>query len=144
MSQLLDMLMHIADENSKTYKRPVQRASVVTAAMLEQRDWDAFKARIERRKKLLMPGARKDSDDEFVDMDEDDIDLLLAVVSVLERAKETRVMLTLSETMRELQRAKVVSLEFPASARAQTQRMLTRLRELNRAWSDSKGRWGLL
>lgn len=149
---VLDMLLHLADENAREFKerdRSRTHAPKVTLALLERQEWAAFVARLKRRRTLLhlddaeaqlgpQPG-----DDEAIalDVDEDDIDMLLSVVVVLDRATAP---MTLSEIVREMQQAKVLSLEFIASAREQTKRLLTKLRELHRAWSDDQGRWSLL
>ncbi len=81
---------------------------------------------------------------EISDMDEDDVDGLLALIGALEEAREARRALTMSEIVKALQRDKVLSLEFPAAARQQASAMLSRLRGLNRVWSDAQGRWSLL
>jgi hypothetical protein len=73
--------------------------------------------------------------------DEDDIDMLLSLAAVLEAAKTP---LTISEIVRALQHNRVLALEFPATARAQTKRLLMKMRELNRAWQDTQGRWSKL
>lgn len=143
---ILDMMLHIADENAREVKeqeraRPRSReGGIVTAATLEKQEWEAFKARLVQRDKYLGAGF-----DEAV-VDEDDFDMLLALIGVLERVSEgpdgdrRRGGLTLSEIVRELQNDKVLSREFPAAARTQAQRLLGMLRTLNRVWVDQQGR----
>ena len=140
------MLLHIADENANAVReqersRPrVHEGSIVTVATLEKQEWEAFKARLVQRDKYLGAGF----DDTVVD--EDDFDMLLALIGVLERVAEgpdgerRRVGLTLSEIVRELQNDRVLSREFPAAARTQAQRLLGMLRTLNRVWVDPQGR----
>lgn len=132
---------------------------LITQADIEDQEWQAFKAKLNQRKRLF--GAMELEDEEMVSlasgtgssqedgvdvetMDEDDVDTLLSLIGVMEDAKETKKSLTIAEIVRELQRSKVLSLEFPASARMQAQRMLGRLRKLNRVWVDPRGRWALL
>lgn len=149
---LLDMMMHIADENAaevrqKERSRSMNGTQVVTAADLEQQEWEAFKAKLSRRARLLKDGQVVDTiaNGSEIDVEEDDIDMLIALIAVLERARESRVkMLTVSEAVRGLQQAKVLSMEFAAPARAQTQRLLKKLREMNRVFEDQHGRWALL
>jgi len=140
---LIDTILHIADLNAKDVKVPYtrgRRERLTTAATLEDQEWDAFKARLERRKSLLLRGSADAERDDTTDLDEDDIDLLLAIVGILEKSSG----FTSAEVVRELQRAKVLSLEFTAAARAQAQRMLNKLRELNRVLMDANGRWYLV
>ncbi len=144
VSDLLKMMLHLADLNAREVKAPYRRGRV-TAAMLEEQEWDAFKAKLHRRKLLLSSNGGLFSDDEVEDLEtsdlnEDDVDNLLALIVALEAKPSS----TMTEIVRVLQRDKVLTLEFPASARMQAQRMLGRLRELNRAWCDERGRWSLI
>lgn len=134
---LLDMMLYIADENAKEFKqRDAAQTRIVTASMMEDLEWDAFKTRLNHQKELLRVGENFDDVAE-----EDDIDMLLALAEVLETAK---VPLTISEIVRVLQHNRVLSLEFTSTARAQTKRLLLKMRELNRAWQDTQGRWSKL
>ena len=143
LASMLDMMLHIADTNAAEVRnKRRQTGNLVTSAFLEKLEWNAFKARLTRRSKLLRSGKVATLDGDSADCEEDDVDLLLGVVAVLERTKgESR---TLSEIARALQTDRVLSIEFPAGARAQTQRLLTKLRDMSRVYQDEYGRWALL
>lgn len=163
IQDLLDMTVHIADENAREVRlarlvrfhgRGLSETSVVSQALLEHQEWEAFKAKLERRSRLIsgkvpvgvfVSGAAgldgEPADFGTEDVDEDDVDMLLVVVDALERSHPHP--LTLTEVTRALQSNKVLSREFIAQARQQTQRLLDKLRALNRAWQDPQGRWGL-
>ncbi len=157
------MMLHLADLNAAEAKLSKIRGKqgVVTTAMLEEQEWDAFKAKLRKRSKLLAAKtstnteARTDSHVQLVppepvveDIDEDDVDMLLSLIDTLERAAQSSTSreqtMTLSEITRALQNNKVLSTEFTATAREQTKRLLRKLREMNRIWQDTHGRWALL
>lgn len=173
----LNMMLWIADQNAAEVKyrdktRGPLRGNIVTTAMIEKQEWDAFRAKLAQRKKFLvaksggvggsMIGGRPGPVDVDIlleegaalDVDEDDIDQLMALVNIFDEHYETQreragrggtgLGLTLAEVVKALQRAGVVSLEFTASAREQTKRLLRKLREMNRVWQDDSGRWSLL
>lgn len=159
----MDMMLHLADLNAAEAKLSKIRGKqgVVTTAMLEEQEWDAFKAKLRKRSKLLAAKtstnteARTDSHVQLVppepvveDIDEDDVDMLLSLIDTLERAAQSSTSreqtMTLSEITRALQNNKVLSTEFTATAREQTKRLLRKLREMNRIWQDTHGRWALL
>lgn len=164
MSNLLEMMCFLADENAREVKVPYRRgrrrgrrgtdeapssSNLVTAAMLEDQEWNAFKASLDRRRRLLSGGSHVDldsdiADSDIADMDEDDGGALLSLIAALEDARERRRALTMAEIVRVLQRERVLTLEFPAAARQQAQNMLGKLRGLNRVWCDPQGRWSLL
>ena len=150
VSQLLDTMLMLADQNAQEIRerRWSHRAPAadMTAALIEKQEWDAFRAKLQRRKALLLKSQNDEADDALdVDVDEDDLDMLLTVVDVLDAAWHSKSSgLTVSDVVRALQRNKVLSVEFTASARAQTKRLLTKLRQMNRAWQDAQGRWALL
>jgi hypothetical protein len=141
----LEILIHIADLNAAEikYKRQ-QRSSMVTAATIEQVEWEAFKAKVKQRARLLrakQPTAKEDDVTFGADVDEDDLDSILAIIGILERAKRP---FTLTEVVSALQKQKVLSREFVAAARDQARRLLKKLRAMNKAYQDTQGRWSLL
>jgi len=129
---ILDMLVHIADENAKNLK-PVKQAQNLTAADLEKIEWDYLAARLQRRQRIL--------GEELVAGEDDDGDALLLIVDVLTTSKTP---LTTFELMRKLQHARFLSHEFTAAAREQCKAMLDKLRVANLIWQDPHGRWTLL
>lgn len=131
---VLETLLWMADENAAALREKERsRAGNLTAKQIEEREWHAMVAKLQRRRTLL--------GDELLEGEEDEGEALELVVSILAGAKQP---LTVFELMRQLQRAKLLSLEFPAAARQQTAALLTRLRVANRVWQDSHGRWSLL
>lgn len=131
---VLETLLWVADENAADLREKERsRAGSLTAKQLEDREWQAMTAKLQRRRTLL--------GDELLEGEEDEGEALELVMSVLAHAKHP---LTVFELMRQLQRAKLLSLEFPAAARQQTAALLSRLRVANRVWQDSHGRWSLL
>ena len=134
---LMEMLLWVADDNAATLREKERsRATTtraVTPAQLEAAEWKSLTAKLQRRQQLL--GA------EIVEDEDDEGEALELVVTVLSQAKHP---LTAFEVMRQLQRARLLSLEFPAAARQQTQALLSRLRVANRVWQDPHGRWSLL
>lgn len=159
VSDTLSMMLHIADENAAEYRYRSKRRSgtsaAVTPAVIEKQEWEAFKAKLAKRSCLLERApaktggiSGKGEDGEFVrdvDVDEDDVDMLLSMIDTLERAKASRtVARTISEISRALQADGVLAVEFTAAARAQTLRLLNKLREMNRVYQDPHGRWALL
>lgn len=146
VAQLLDMLIHIANQNAREAREAEQRAGIVTAADLEAQEWEAFKAKIQQQRRLLgLSGVRGASED-GIDVDEDDVDMLLSLIGGLERGApgHPTTGLTVTEIVRVLQNDGVLSVEFPAAARSQAKRLLGKLREVNRVWQDAHGRWALL
>lgn len=163
---ILDMTLWIADQNAADVKyrdkvRGPLRGSVVTEAMIEKQEWNAFRAKLAQRKKFLVSKAKNvlNVDDVLaegaaLDVDEDDIDQLIQLANVFNEHYEsqkargvvngTNVGLTLAEIVRALQQANVLSVEFTAPAREQTKRLLQKLREMKRVWQDEQGRWALL
>lgn len=136
---LMDMMLYIADENARDARgREQARPRLVTAAMLENIEWQAFLAKIKNKHAYLRTGS---SAVDELDVDEDDVEFLWALASVLDAAKTP---MTLSEIVRALQHQRVLSLEFVAAARAQTKRLLAKMRALNRVWQDDQGRWAKL
>jgi hypothetical protein len=152
VSDLLKMIVFLAEESSKEARLRAQsrglnvKGTAVTLATIEQQEWDAFKAKLWRRQRLLRDSkAERELGDED-DVDEDDVDMLLSMIDALERARDAprKQSLTLSEIVRAMQADKVLSLEFQAQARAQASRLLQQLRVMNRVWADEQGRWALL
>lgn len=146
---LLDMMLWIADDNSRAVKEreaahAVQRRSTVTAALLEDIEWEGFKHRLHKQKQFLTSRKHGEVDEYSNDEDEveeDDLDILISLSAVLDEAK---IPLTLSEIVRQLQHNGVLSSEFTATARAQTRRLLDKMRALNKIWQDTQGRWSRL
>ena len=127
--------------------RGARSENLVTSATIETQEWDAFKAKLAARSRLLKAGVRlRALKTEDVDVDEDDVDMLLSMIDALERAQAapTASPRTIHEIVRAMQRDKVLSLEFASAARAQARRLLVLLREMNRVYQDSQGRWALL
>ena len=149
MSDLMDMMLHLADENAAEFKRRRwglrECRRVMTLADVELQEWAAFKARLASRSRLLEKGTTA-ATFANVDIDEDDSDMLLSMLGALERAKDSAGLsaLTVSEIVRQMQQDRVLSMEFIAAARAQTVRLLSKLREMNRVYQDQHGRWALL
>jgi hypothetical protein len=136
MMDLLKTLLWVADENAaevRERERSRVGSAIVTAKEIEESEWQAMTAKLRRRQQLL--GEALESEDE------DDGEALVLVMHVLTQSKHP---LTAFEVMRHLQRARLLSLEFPAAARAQTTALLNRLRVANRVWQDTHGRWSLL
>ena len=132
---LLRTLLYVADQNEaevKEKERSRATSFVVTVRQLEEREWQAMAAKLRRRQQLL--GA------EAIESEDDDGDALEMVVTALAKSKQP---LTTHEIMRHLQRARLLSVEFPAAAKAQTASLLARLRVANRVWQDPHGRWSL-
>ena len=130
---LLKMLLWVADENAAE-RREQERSRATRQIMplqLEEQEWRATQARAQRRQTLL---------GDALDGADDEGDALELVVLALSKGKP----LTTHEVMRHLQRAKLLSVEFPAAARQQTTTLLQRLRVANRVWQDPHGRWSLL
>lgn len=147
-----DMLLYIADENAREVKVPYQRrreqprsmeGSVLTEAFKEEQEWAAFKATVDRRKRLFGE-LSNDAHDSLMDMDEDDIDALIMLIGILDRARLSGKALTLAEVVRGLQRNKILTVEFTAAARARTQWMLEKLRVLKRVQVNTNGLWSLV
>ncbi len=140
---LMSMLLHLADENARERREIEKRGRAKSlesvAAALEQQEWAEFKTRLHAQYARLLAGVG--SEDTDVDIDEDDFDALLKLIDVLEASKNP---LTLAEIVRSMQNEKVLAREFPFAARAQTLRLLSKLRALNRVWQDLGGRWALL
>jgi hypothetical protein len=135
MMDLLRTLLYVADQNEaevKEKERSRATSFVVTVRQLEEREWQAMAAKLRRRQQLL--GA------EAIESEDDDGDALEMVVTALAKSKQP---LTTHEIMRHLQRARLLSVEFPAAAKAQTASLLARLRVANRVWQDPHGRWSL-
>lgn len=130
---ILDMLVYIADENSKNRASKPTRTEALTAADLEKLEWNYLKARLQRRQKIL--------GEDLVGEEDDDGDALLLIIDAL---AESKTPLTTFELMRKLQQARFLSYEFTAAAREQCKVMLTKLRVANRIWQDQHGRWSLL
>jgi hypothetical protein len=128
------MLLHIADENAREYRQPLRL--VVTRALLEEREWASFTAQV-RRGRLVGLG------DVDVDIDEEDVGQLLAVVAVLDRARDVNSKFTLAEVVRGLQQDRVLSVEFVAAARGQAQRLLSMLVGVGRVRQDKYGAYSL-
>lgn len=126
---LLDMMLHIADENAKD----ARARSFSIRRQVEDREWENFKSKLRQQREALKVGEH-----ELDAIEEDDIDILLVLVEVLERATAP---LTVAEIVRLLQHRKVLSLEFTATAREQTKRLLTTMQELNRVVRDQRGCW---
>jgi len=135
MMDLLKTLLWVADENAaevrEREKSRAQRSVVLTAQQIEEHEWRGMQQKLLRRQQLL--GDALESDD-------DDGEALTLVVTVLAQSKGP---LTTFEVMRHLQRARLLSVEFPAAAKAQTTTLLGRLRVANRVWQDQNGRWSL-
>jgi predicted DNA-binding ribbon-helix-helix protein len=130
---VLDTLLWMADENANEVREKERsRRQHVTAGQLEEQEWAALTAKVQRRQRLL---------GDMVEDEEDEGEALELLVSVLAESKGP---LTLFEVMRQLQRLGLLSLEFPAAARKQTSALLYRLRVANRVWQDPHGRWSLL
>lgn len=134
---LLKMLLWVADYNAaelreKERSRSV-RAVVVTAQQIEEQEWRGMTEKLRRRQQLL--GA------ETLELEDDEGEALELVVAILSRSRQP---LTAHEVMRQLQRERLLSVEFPAAAKAQTTALLGRLRVANRVWQDPYGRWSLL
>ena len=137
VSDLLRTLVWIADENAREVReRRWSRGAPNTEPEVD-REWDAFVNRLEKRRSALRLAGDPNADD--LDLDEDDLDNLATLVRVLGNRT-----LTVSEVVLALQRERVLSIEFQASARAQAKRMLAVLRQVNRVWCDDYGRWSLL
>lgn len=131
---VLETLLWMADENAAAVREKERsRAGMAKVVHAEEREWKGMLARLQRRRTLL--------GDELVEDEEDEGEALELVVGILAHAKQP---LTVFELMRHLQKQKLLSLEFPAAARQQTQALLSRLRVANRVWQDSHGRWSLL
>ena len=132
VTDLLQHLIYIADLNSDEVKaRLLSRIglTVPTVAEQENTEWETFRAKLDRRRKHI-------SEDELDD--EDDADVLIVLLHILDESKTP---LTIFELMRALQKAKVLSLEFPSTARAQTISMLVKLQNANRARLSTHGLW---
>lgn len=133
---LLKTLLWVADENAaevRERERSRTGTAIVTAREIEENEWQAMTAKLRRRQQLLGDAALENEDD--------DGEALELVVHALAQSKHP---LTTHEVMRHLQRARLLSVEFPAAAKAQTTALLVRLRVANRVWQDPHGRWALL
>lgn len=131
--ELLKTLLWVADENAAE-RREQERSRVgrqIMPSQLEEQAWRATQARAQRRQTLL---------GDALDGADDEGEALELAMLALARGKP----LTTHEVMRHLQRAKLLSVEFPAAARQQTITLLQRLRVANRVWQDPHGRWSLL
>jgi hypothetical protein len=135
VQSILDMLVHIADENASDLRTRRESASRgLTAADIDKAEWAALHARASRRRKLL--------GDDLVEEDaEDEGDMLLAVIGALEQAEEP---LTTYDLVGRLVQARLLSHQFPAAARAQATKLLERLCVANKVWQDAHGRWALV
>lgn len=132
---LLKTLLWVADENAaevRERERSRAGAAIVTAKEIEESEWQAMTAKLRRRQQLL--GDALESED-------DEGEALELVMHTLTQSKQP---LTTHEVMRHLQHARLLSVEFPAAAKAQTTTLLNRLRVANRVWQDQHGRWALL
>ncbi len=156
---VLDMMCHIADVNARERRNEERRRGalavrLVTEAVLENQEWDAFAAKVEKRNRLFiesnesdgtLPAAEHASALDATDTDEDDADMLLCLIDVLERARDRGFPpRTVSELARTMQSDRVLAVEFSGAARAQCQRLLDKLRDLNKVYQDQHGRWSLL
>lgn len=146
VADVLEMLCHLADQNSAEVKLAEQsrgRAkAAVTQADLEDRDWNAFVARLEWRQRVVQgnPTGEAASNLDADSVNEDDLDMLVVMVELLDHAEQP---LALADVVRGLQAKRVLSLEFAASARAQTVRLLEQLTTMGRVRKDGAGRWVL-
>lgn len=143
---ILETICHLADENAREVKLAEQSRgrvkNALTVADIENRDWNAFVARLEWRQRVVQGNPTKEADSN-VDADgvnEDDLDMLVAIVSLLDHAERP---LTISDVVRGLQVKRVLSMEFAAAARAQAVRLLDQLRVMGRVRLDSLSRWVL-
>ena len=136
MMDLLKTLLWVADQNASEVREKERSRSVsvvVTARQIEENEWAGMTAKMRRRQQLLGEDALEVEDDEGE-----------ALELVVDALTKTRQPLTTHEVMRHLQRARLLSVEFPAAAKAQTAALLARLRVANRVWQDQNGRWSLL
>lgn len=135
MMELLKTLLWVADQNAAEVRENERsrgnRVGCLTAQQIEEHEWRGMQQKLLRRQRLL--GDALESED-------DDGEALTQVVTVLAQGKGP---LTTFEIMRHLQRARLLSVEFPAAAKAQTTTLLGRLRVANRVWQDQNGRWSL-
>lgn len=133
---LLRTLLWVADQNA-TEVREKERSRtvsvVVTARQIEEKEWAGMTAKLRRRQQLL--------GEEALESEDDDGEALELVMEALTKSRHP---LTAHEVMRHLQRARLLSVEFPAAAKAQTTALLARLRVANLVWQDPHGRWSLL
>jgi hypothetical protein len=135
MMDLLKTLLWVADENAaevRERERSRVGSAIVTAKEIEESEWQAMTAKLRRRQQLL---------GEALESEDDEGEALELVMHALTQTKHP---LTTHEVMRRLQHARLLSVEFPAAAKAQTTALLTRLRVANRVWQDRSGRWALL
>jgi hypothetical protein len=135
MMELLKTLLWVADQNAAEVRENERsrgnRVGCLTARQIEEHEWRGMQQKLSRRQRLL--GDALESED-------DDGEALTQVVTALAQGKGP---LTTFEVMRHLQRARLLSVEFPAAAKAQTTTLLGRLRVANRVWQDQNGRWSL-
>jgi hypothetical protein len=132
VENVLDMLVHIADENVQS-RRVSTQAKGLTAADIERMEWQSFEAKMKRRAEVLGADLLAECDD--------DGDSLMLVLLALSAHKGP---MTTWEVMRDLQRQRLLSHAFPAAARAHTTVLLNKLRVANKVWQDTYGRWALL
>jgi hypothetical protein len=134
---LLKTLLWVADQNAaevRERERVRSRLGNLTAQQIEEHEWRGMLHTLRRRQQLL--GA------DTLENEDDDGAALETVIVVLTKSGKP---LTAHEVMRHLQRAHgLLSVRFPAAAKAQTRALLERLRVANRVWQDPYGRWSLL
>jgi hypothetical protein len=131
VESVLDMLVHIADENVKD-RRALAPNKGLTAADIERIEWAAVEAKKRRRAEILGSDLCEDDDEG---------DMLMELVDVL---TGSRTPLTTWELVQSLQSRRLLSHQFPAAARQQCLTLLGRLRVANKVWQDPHGRWALL
>lgn len=142
---VLETLVFLADLNSAEVRLAEQsrgRAkAAVTNADIEARDWNAFVARLEWRQRVVAgnPTGETSRNADADSVNEDDLDMLVAMVDLFEHAGP----LVITDIVKGLQAKRVLSMEFPAAARAQTVRLLEQLRSMGRVRQDSASRWVL-
>lgn len=127
--ELLTMMIHIADDNARTV-REARAPRLTLVETREEREWRSFKNRVQRANILGDLDA----------VEEEDVDQLLAVSELLQGEDDGA---TVAEIVLALQARSVVSTEFAAAARGQTERYLGKLVDLNRVERDARGiyRW---
>jgi hypothetical protein len=134
---LLKTLLWVADQNAaevRERERSRSRSGILTAQQIEEHEWRGMLHKLHRRQQLLGVDTLENEDDDGVALE--------TVIVVLAKSGKP---LTAHEVMRHLQRAHgLLSVQFPAAAKAQTRALLERLRVANRVWQDSYGRWSLL